>query len=345
MQTSPLISVIIPVYNGAEYIETCFQSIISQSYQNLEIIIINDGSEDNSSEICDYYASKDQRIKVIHQENKGLSAVRNRGVRESKGDYIGFVDSDDYIHSDMYKILLNNLLLTNAGVSMCNFKKVYQRNFTNNKNNELPDSEKLNVISKQEAFEHLFADTNVNLVVPWNKLYKKEIIRKVQYPEGKVHDDEFTVHHIIQATNKIVITEQNLYYYYHHPSSFMNESYNLKRLDAVTALRERFEFFMNNKYIQFQSRALNMYMHHLIIHYNLLEKNLPEETLKLKELIDMYRSDFNKYQNLLPARRKIELHMFFIHPQIFKLYIFNRKKLYNLKINTLKLKRLSKEKI
>lgn len=333
MKTTPLISVIIPVYNGANYIETCFQSIIAQTYQNLEIIIINDGSHDNSKDVCDHYALQDRRIKVFHQKNRGLSAVRNRGIREASGDFIGFVDSDDYIHPDMYKILMNNLLKSDAVVAMCNFKKVFDRNIGNDENEEsVMNKQRVTLISKLEAFEHLFDEMNVSFVVPWNKLYKKEIFEEVQYPEGKVHDDEFTVHHIVQATNKIVFTDAVLYYYYHNPDSFMNETYNLKRMDAVEAMRERFIFFIDNEYNQFQSRALNTYMHLLIIHYNLLKKHLPEEKMKRKELIEIYRKDFVNYQDLIAKKMKIELFMFFISPYAFKIFLSGRKKIHNLKV-------------
>lgn len=334
MKVEPLISVIVPVYNGAAYIALCFQSILAQTYKNFELIIINDGSQDNSKEICDYYASQDNRVKVFHQENHGLSAVRNRGIKEANGEYIGFVDSDDCIHPDMYKVLMINLLKTNAGISMCNFKKVFDRNIENNEYDESElDQQKVSLISQQEAFGHLFDEMNVSFVVPWNKLYKKEIFQRVQYPNGKVHDDEFTVHKIIQATDKIAFTEKALYYYYNNPVSFMNETYNLKRLDAVTALRERFIFFVDNEYILFQSKEFNTYMHHLIIHYNLLKKFLPEERSTLKKLVHTFREDFKKHRNIISRKKKAELMLFYVHPNVFKKYISNKKRLYNLKVN------------
>ena len=180
-----LISVIVPIYKVEKYLKRCIESIINQTYHNLEIILVDDGSPDKCGEMCEEYSKKDKRIKVIHKENGGLSDARNKGLEIATGKYIGFVDSDDFIDKDMYKVLYNNLKNNNADMSICS---IYQ--FENEEEivKGYNKNETVITYNKQEMFNNFYDDLLRN-VVAWNKLYKADIFKDIKYPKGKAVEE------------------------------------------------------------------------------------------------------------------------------------------------------------
>ena len=164
-----LISIIIPVYKVEKYLEKCINSIIGQTYTNLQIILVDDGSPDNSGKICDKYAKKDSRVEVIHKSNGGLSEARNSGIERAKGKYIGFVDSDDYIKEDMYEVLYNLITRFQADVSICNLYDVVgdEKNIRN-------INEGIKEYNRIDILKEVLMDKNIQSYA-WNKLYKKEL--------------------------------------------------------------------------------------------------------------------------------------------------------------------------
>ena len=232
MKYKDLISVIIPVYNVSNYIKRCIDSVINQTYNNLEIILIDDGSLDDCPKICDEYAKKDKRIKVIHQSNKGLSDARNKGLEIATGDYLTFVDSDDFIANNMYEILLNNLKKYKADLSIS--KYCYY------KENNVPEfSTSLNsiVYKKEEALKILldsFDKTITNHV--WNKLYKRNFFKDIIFPSGKNHEDIAVQYKIISRSKKIVVNDSVLYAYVTRSESIVKtktEEYIKNRIDLT----------------------------------------------------------------------------------------------------------------
>jgi len=179
------ISVIVPVYNVEQYLERCIDSIINQTYKNLEIILVNDGSTDNSGQLCDELAKKDDRIRVIHKKNGGLSDARNVGVDEAKAELIGFIDSDDYIDEDMYELLINNLKAANADLSMCGHYDVY---------NNVPEAQVVDKktweLSPREAIK-MVMEAKILSVTAVNKLYKKSLFSELRFEIGKIAEDAF----------------------------------------------------------------------------------------------------------------------------------------------------------
>lgn len=234
-----LISIIIPVYNVEEYLNQCLDSIINQSYNNLEIIIIDDGSTDNSSKICDEFAIKDNRIKVIHKSNGGLSDARNIGIENSNGKYIFFVDSDDFIDNIMIEKLYKLIKANDADISMCNFTYYYNDDL---KHELIESPVKNDILNRQEAIDKLFEEKNWFYVVAWNKLYKKEIWDDIKFPKGYIHEDEAVIHKVFMKCNKIVTTSESLYFYRQVKGSIMNSGFNEKRLDKYYALSDRIVF-------------------------------------------------------------------------------------------------------
>lgn len=248
------ISVIVPIYKVEDYLHRCVDSIINQTYTNLEIILVDDGSPDNCPIICDEYAKKDSRIKVIHKKNGGLSDARNAGLEIATGEYIGFVDSDDWIHKDMYSILYNEIKKEFCDIVECNAIK------TKNQINDIDFEYEYKIFSytSEKAMEALILETVIQQTV-WNKLYKREVVKNILFEQGKVHEDEFWTYQVISNCNNLIHIDLDLYYYFQRDDSIMGNNYSLKRLDAIEGRYNRYLFICNN-YPKLSNKAkLNLF--------------------------------------------------------------------------------------
>ena len=239
-QEKALISIIIPVYKVEKYLEKCIQSVINQTYENLQIILVDDGSPDNCGKICDEYAKKDHRIEVIHKSNGGLSDARNKGLEIAKGEYIGFVDSDDYIEADMYEVLYNLLKQYNADVSICNFYTVSQGKISiKNADNGINDYNRI------EILKEILLDRNIQSYA-WNKLYKKELFDEIKYPIGKKYEDIGTTFYLLEKCNKVVVTGKSEYYYINRQDSIVNNVTESTITDYIELIMQRYDYIEEN---------------------------------------------------------------------------------------------------
>ena len=194
------LSIIVPVYKVEKQLEQCIRSILNQSFTNFELILVDDGSPDKCGEICDEYEKKDKRIKVIHKKNGGLSDARNAGLDIAKGKYIGFVDSDDIIHPEMYERMYNFINKYNVDIVQCKFKKfksIEDINKLSNINNT-----NIEYYTSKEAIMDMIDNNKIN-VNTWNKLYKRELFENERFPKGKIHEDEFLTYKLIYKSNKV----------------------------------------------------------------------------------------------------------------------------------------------
>lgn len=236
----PKISIIIPVYNVEKYLPECFHSVRNQTYKNVEIILVDDGSTDNSGRMCDEYAKNRDNIKVIHQENQGLSGARNSGVRFSTGDYICFVDSDDVVTSDYAEVLLNTLA-DDTDIAITQMMKFYD---------VIPYEEhvpaKVQALSNEEALKILCNQTKFGNTA-CAKLYKRYLLEKFPYPVGKLYEDLATTHKIVGMANGICYCPQVTYYYRQRHGSIMNHTgLTQKDLYALEAARDQYEYIKKN---------------------------------------------------------------------------------------------------
>lgn len=239
-QEKALISIIIPVYKVEKYLEKCIQSVINQTYENLQIILVDDGSPDNCGKICDEYAKKDHRIEVIHKSNGGLSDARNKGLEIAKGEYIGFVDSDDYIESDMYEVLYNLLKQYNSDVSICNFYTVSQGKIAiKNVDNGIKEYNRI------EILKEILLDNNIQSYA-WNKLYKKELFDEIKYPIGKKYEDIGTTFYLLEKCNKVVVTGKPEYYYIKRQDSIVNNVTESTITDYIELIMQRYDYIEEN---------------------------------------------------------------------------------------------------
>lgn len=239
-----LISIVVPVYNVASYLEQCLDSILAQSFMNFEVIMVNDGSTDKSGEICKEYTKKDQRFQVINQENQGLSGARNTGLAHIHGEYVCFVDSDDCLHPDYLKILYENLKQNNADISMCNYQEFCD---------DLPIVELKNessVLSQKQVMLNLATagagNKSQKMVVAWNKLIKSDIMNGLSY-RNTIHEDEFMILDLILKTTSIVWTNDELYWYRQRPNSIMDKK-DIRHLVLLDAIKERMDFYEHSEF-------------------------------------------------------------------------------------------------
>ncbi len=285
-----LISVIVPIYKVEDYLENCIRSIQNQTYDKLQIILVEDGSPDACGLICDKFAEQDSRIVVIHKENDGVSDARNAGLDVSEGEFIAFVDSDDYIHPRMFQILLENLRQYEADISVCSFQQVNDFKF---KKNDI--SNHVTVYHKTQALENLYNEFYVRTVVTWNKIYKKSLFEDVRYPTGKIHEDEFITYQLLYKSDKIVYTDAVLYNYLKRESSITGQKFNINKLDVIQAHEECFKFMYNHKEMDLFNKAFNRYLHTVISCYFKIKKNKLGNNDLLNQLKCQFDNNYREY--------------------------------------------------
>jgi glycosyltransferase involved in cell wall biosynthesis len=230
---SSLISIIVPVYKTEIYLHKCLNSIVSQTYKNLEIILIDDGSPDNCGIICDECAAQDSRIKVIHQKNEGLSAARNAGLKIASGDYIGFVDSDDWVDVDMYEILHKGVVEYGAQIAICGYYEVVDNKFRQVKEKDTT------LCSREDAVHRLILDETFTNHA-WNKLYKRELFDGVFFPYGRAFEDIGTTYKLFEKAQKIVFLNSSKYYYLLRKDSIIGDKTIKSRADRCIMIYERY---------------------------------------------------------------------------------------------------------
>lgn len=235
-----LISIVIPIYDIQEYLKSCIDSVIVQTYANLEIILVDDGSPDDSPRICDEYAKKDGRIKVIHKKNGGLSAARNAGLKAAKGEYVAFIDGDDYIASNFIEVLYKTCKDTGADISCTSFYRVYSGKLV--APYKKSDAQSFNNL---EAIRDIFTAHSLCEVMTWNKLYRRTLFadNDIEFPVGKLHEDNFTTYKLLYFAHTIAFVNQPLYYYIQRDDSIMGRLFNERRLGVFEMFDEARDFF------------------------------------------------------------------------------------------------------
>ena len=249
MSTSK-ISVIVPVYKVEPYLDQCISSIVNQTYPNLEIILVDDGSPDNCPAMCDAWAEKDQRIRVIHKQNGGLSDARNAGMAAATGELMAFVDSDDYLAPDMYEQLYQRMSQDKSDISACGVQMVWEDGTPP----RMLTCQGSCTLNREDAMRAIIEESWLKQPV-WYKLYKTALIRDIVFPVGKYHEDVFWSYQAVGRANRVSVSERVGYFYRQRGGSIMGEGYSLKRLDAVEAKVQRCEY-MKKRFPQFYDLCL-----------------------------------------------------------------------------------------
>lgn len=294
------ISIIIPVYNVEEYLRQCIESVIGQTYNNIEIILVDDGSTDNSGSICDEYREKDSRIIVLHKENGGLSDARNTGINIATGKYITFIDSDDYISADMCQFLYDILKKEMAQISCCNRFMVYKN--------------RIEVYGKKEHYEVMDSERAIEMMCTWDlvsvsayaKLYLKDLFKEIRYPKGKINEDMYTTHKVFDLAEKIVYDATAKYYYRQRKGSITNsKKINVNAMDASKEM----VIFCERKYPKIINSAIRNYVFASIgVYDNIIKsdgtnKNNSEIKKQILNEVKKYYDIVKKEKGISKARR------------------------------------------
>lgn len=283
----PLISVIVPIYKVEEYLDRCVESIVNQTYKNLEIILVDDGSPDKCPQMCDNWAEKDNRIIVIHKENGGLSDARNAGLLVASGEYISFIDSDDWIDLNTYSLVINKIFETDSDIGSFDYISVKDDSFIADKTDESL------VLNSEEA---ILCTINNNLIktVAWNKVYHKSILKDLRFEVGKTNEDEFFTFRALDKAERVVFLKRQCYYYFQRPSSIMGK-YSIKRLDMLEGVYTRM-IFTKEKYPNIFVNAKTCFALCCVYHYQMLLKN---------KNMNSYKEAKHKIKNL---RKKVKVY-------------------------------------
>ncbi len=244
-----LISIIVPIYNVEKYLCKCVDSLINQTYKNLEIILVDDGSKDKCPEICDEYAKRDYRVKVVHKKNGGLSDARNAGMKIATGKYISFIDSDDYVSLDFIETLYNTMIKENSDIVECSVVKFYEDNHFDDYYDDF------NVVnfSTVDGLSALISENPFHQHV-WNKLYKSDIVLDIQFAVGKLNEDEFWTYQIFGKAKKVSKINKTMYYYLQRKNSIMGNKYDIRRLDVLEGKYNR-QVYMDRNFPELSQQA------------------------------------------------------------------------------------------
>lgn len=303
----PLISVIVPVYNVEPYLDRCVESIVNQTYRKLEIILVDDGSPDNCPQMCDAWAERDARIQVIHKENGGLSDARNIGMSIASGELMGFVDSDDLIREDMYRLLYDNMTANDSDISCCGVKMI----FDDGSPERMLTRESCCVLEAEDIMRAVIKEDWLKQPV-WYKLYKTGLVKDIQFPVGKYHEDVFWTYRAVGNAKRVSIFDEPCYYYRQRGGSIMGEEYSPKRLDSLKGKWQMLEYIHKTFPILESEMRVNLWFS-CMYHYQQVLRQLPKteqkslltKIISIKNISRVSVEDFG----ILPFKQKMWLFM------------------------------------
>lgn len=289
------ISIIIPIYNVEQHIRKCVKSVINQTYKNIEIILVDDGSPDNCGRIAESFAEMDERIKVVHQENKGLCSARNAGLEVATGEYIGFIDSDDWILPDMYEYLYKNLKEHEADITACRYFRVIK-----NKKTKVNTDGQVKIFNTDEAINNIVTKFELRTVF-WNKLFKREIFDNIRFPEDRVFEGTNMMHIVLEQAERIVLLPDAKYYYIDTESSIINTSNIKNGCDYVLGFIKRYNELVD-KYPELRETMLKQVVKNSISLLVTLKKfknqELREFDEQFKKIYDFIINNIDTIRNL-----------------------------------------------
>lgn len=273
------VCVIVPVYRVQDYLHRCIDSVLSQTFCNFTLVLVDDGSPDNCGQICDDYALRDGRVHVIHQKNAGLSAARNAGLdwtfAHTDCQWITFIDSDDWVHPEMLERLLQGVSQYHTKISACNYWET---------NGELPSISPLNLQIEIFSAKQFYLEQYVNATIACGKLYHRSVFLRLRYPVGKVHEDEYVTYRVLFESEKIAVIPLPLYYYFVNNQGITKGSWTPSRLDAWDAYEEQLTFFTelgDSELIHYRYRG---YLDNVKVNWSAAQETLPPGTPLLRQM-------------------------------------------------------------
>lgn len=294
----PKVSVIVPIYKVENYLNRCVDSILNQTYKNIEVILVDDGSPDKCGEISDSYAINDSRVKSLHKENGGLSDARNYGMRYLTGEYVVFVDSDDWIKEEMIETLVGLAMDLKADIVQSGFYYVYETYLLYDDRYYSEDMLPIQ-LNKNELMREIVINERVKNFA-WGKLYKTNLIKDLYFEKGVLFEDVFWAHKVMDRVDKYVICHKPMCYYLQRNDSIVS-TYTVKNLDIIKGLKERHKFIEEN-YKELINESYKILTKTILLHYYLLNKN------RDKDLDGYYRKELRGYiiNNYLNIQKAIK---------------------------------------
>ena len=261
---SETVSVIVAIYDGKRYLRPCIDSILAQTYAQLEIILVDDGSTDGCGGICDAYGGRDARVKVIHKKNGGLADARNAGIAAATGEFYAFVDGDDYLAPQMIERLLAAQRQADADITICRYVCVDEQGREEKPRHRMPRPFARARTGREVLSGTPLEKTWVYWLVSWNKLYRASLFDALRYPVGKLHEDAFIMHRLYYAANRVACCDETLYYYVQRPNSITNRRYDAQRLDEAEAFLDWVDLALDKRLGAHAVRAFFYQFEHII---------------------------------------------------------------------------------
>ena len=322
----PLISIIVPVYNTEKYLERCVESLLAQSYRNIEVCLVDDGSTDNSAKLCDVYEAKDPRVNVIHKINGGLSSARNAAMHRIHGEYITYVDSDDYVDKQYVEYLYELIEKNNAQVSSCGVLSIDENDVPLKK----PSDKTANpdIYTSEEATIRPFYQKGVTNHA-CGKMFAKSCFDDVRFPENRQYEDLATVYRLFGNAETIVIGHENLYFYLQRRDSIMHSSYSDKKMDRIAVSQEILEY-SKTRSKEFQKAAeCRLFVSAVQVLRELPDDDKHNEELSvITDIIDTYKTSVLKNKNAKSVNRLIAFVSMVLRPKVLKKFGTLYKKVY-----------------
>lgn len=295
---TPLISVIIPVYQVEPYLRRAVDSVLGQTYRNLDIILVDDGSPDRCPKICDEYAAREARVRVVHKKNGGLSDARNAGLDVAGGDYIAFLDSDDYYAPCFIEVLYNALIRSHARVALCRYEVTgpgsgglspdFDRAYRQWKDGKAEESVYTGEELLANQYDAICQDATY-FIVSWNKLYEASLWKDIRFPKGRIHEDEATTYKLLERAGRGVYVRLGLYAYFSAAGSITRDRFSVKRLDWVQALTDRILYFEQKQLFELAKAALRARADGCITYYYPLRRQVADSRRQQAMLKDCVR--------------------------------------------------------
>ncbi|MCR5798931.1 MAG: glycosyltransferase [Lachnospiraceae bacterium] len=314
------VSIIVPVYNVEKYIKQCIDSILEQTFTDIELIIVDDGTKDDSGKIADEYAAKNPKVSVIHKENGGLASARNAGIRMAEGDYICFIDSDDWVEKDYLEKLYNSCVQNDLDIAICGY---FRRCDGKDISGTTDGRDGLQILEGRDVISGLYTENYVRTVVAWNKLYKRSLFDDLLYTEGMIHEDEAICAMLLYKAKKVGILPDKLYNYrVDNTSSIMGEKYSLKHLDMLGALEMRMDFFKEKELKEYYENDSFKYMYKILLNITDIKKSTDIED-KRAVIRDIKGRYWRKYREALhfnwSVKRKTGMLVCGLFPRLYML--------------------------
>ncbi len=313
------ISIIMPVYNAEHFLKRSIDSVLKQSFCDWELLIVDDGSTDESASICRSYIKKDPRIRLFGQKHKGQAAARNVGLKNASGEYIAFLDADDCMHVNMLEVLYENINSTDADIAVVDFTTDEKELFAGNRVKTDTHQELVSLNAESRNRKEIQRKANVYL---WNKLYKKALFKHICFPEKRFYEDAAVMHLLFERANYIVWDPRKLYFYFRNPTGTVNQLSLKKVKDCLWAYKQRIAFYYQKGYLKDLEHATHVYLYKAYELYGQVVFNPKKKLDAHKYIRKTVKCVFTKYdlEKMLPLHGRIRYKTFVFFPLLFDLY-------------------------